>query len=159
MTTRNTAHAARNRAAVDAWTFAQWAQKEAHLVQTARARTIAARALRSARLAANVCLLPEGEAVTFDVSPVALLRYALDEMGPVNGQMRVLSESERWAFVQGALDRLGQHLPEDGSEREMLATLEQVLLLCLKPTSRIAFVKHTLGAWLPHLSALVRKNS
>lgn len=42
----------------------------------------------------------------FDISPLELLRYALDGFGPVDAAARELSNSERWAFVQGALDAL-----------------------------------------------------
>lgn len=55
-TPKETAHDARNRAAVDAWTFAKYARERAYVVRTARARIVAARALRVARLAARVCL-------------------------------------------------------------------------------------------------------
>ena len=50
------AHQARNRAAVDSWTFAQFARAEADRLKTAKSRKIAANALRVARLAANICL-------------------------------------------------------------------------------------------------------
>ena len=35
-------------------------------------------------------------------TPHALLKYALNANGPVNGETRRLSESERWAFVEAA---------------------------------------------------------
>jgi hypothetical protein len=57
--TRNeieTAHQARNRAAVDSWTFAQFARGEAARLRTKRSREVAAKALRAARLTATVCL-------------------------------------------------------------------------------------------------------
>lgn len=50
------AHAARNRAAVDSWTFAQFAQAQAAEDPTPARRRIAARALLVARAAATVCM-------------------------------------------------------------------------------------------------------
>jgi len=51
-----TAHQARNRAAVDSWAFAEFAKSEAQRLGTPRSREIAAKALRAARLTATVCL-------------------------------------------------------------------------------------------------------
>lgn len=53
---RETAHAARNRAAVDAYTFSLWAASEARRNPTDRTLEIASKAAKVADLASKVCL-------------------------------------------------------------------------------------------------------